>query len=443
MVEKPTKIARTGYGCTVMPWPALTALIVLLSCGTSKARTDSTLHFEARLVAGYERTNLNYNLLLADTAAISPDSLDRLYKSADTRSEPLIGLAGEFSSRTLHLDNRLHYAASGWREQCAGQADFTVAPAWLLHADGRFDYHWTGEQEDTLLVDYWTLAGDVRLQHVISPASTASLRLDWDRLTYPGTRPSFGYNFDRLRSRVGWQWQTADFDFVEITAGGGKRFVPDSTDREYAEWFAEGYSDVSFAGEYRLLLAATVQTKDYYSDDPADDYTLLSFDGRGERGRYGAGRLSVTLRWDYWNFGAQDVVTYDFYELRPGIEYRFPLDETWSMRLGSEYGQSAAVDALYAQGDYQQPAAIVGVECMQTRWWADLRIELGRRNYAETTTGYTDFTVIRCDASADIELGRRLTLAAGANYERELHTESADNTDFFFFFINLYYRLLK
>ncbi len=408
------------------------------------AQAGGGLPLSVQLETGYERAALNYNLLVADTSSLSPDSLEQLQQSADTRTEPLVGLRLAFDNDRFHLDNGVYYAKSGWREQFDGRAVFPLSPSWTIRANNHFEYHQADDAHDTLLVDYWTLAGDIRLLAHVSNSHTILFRADWQRLQYPGPAPSFGYDFDRVRSRLGWSWQSDNFDFAGITAGVGERLAPDSTDREYDERFIEGYLDAMVTDHHRLLFNAAINTRDYRSPDPGDDYTLVSADGRWELGTYTARRIGIGLQWDFWHFGAQDEVSFDFYELRPVLEFKLAVNDIWGLRFGPAYRLAASIDAEYTQADYHQPSGILGLEYMPGfPVWIDARFELGRRNYVESSLGYSDYTIMQFDISADIDFNDRLTLSAGIDYEKEFHTEKTDDTDFLFFTLNLRYCLMR
>lgn len=408
-----------------------------------RAQAGGDSPFAVQFEMGYERGALNYKLLLADTSSLSPDSLEHLRQAADIRTEPLAGLRLGVHTAGVHLDNGLRYTKSGWREDFDGRVLLHPFPGGTMRATSRFDYYGATAAEDTLLVDYWSLANEVRLLTRISSSHALLMRIDWNRLHYPGTPPSFGYNFDRLRARGGWSWQSADFDFVEFTAGLGERLAPDSTDREYDERFAEGYGDFTVADDHRLSFVAAVQARDYRSGDPGDDYTSIYLESRYDWAVRPGNRLALGVRWDFWNFGAQDEVSFDFYEFHPTLEYILTLTDAWRILIGPSYRSAAAVDTAYALADYHQPSGTFGAEYVPDfPVWIDARFELGRRNYAASSSGYSDYTMVQFDTSADIDLGHGLTCSAGIDYEIEFHDEETDDTDFLFFSLNVRYRLI-
>jgi hypothetical protein len=421
------------------------AVFTLLKASICTAQVSGEqIRFDVRVESGYERTALNYNLLLVDTTALAPDSLEQLRKSGDTRTEPAAGLRATFDNTVISLSNGLYYSTSGWREQFDGGAGVFLSPAVKLLTNARFEYRQLSATEDSLLADYWTLTGDARILTRLSSNHTVFIRADWDRLQYPGEAPSFGDNFDRVRARAGWQWKSNNFDFADIAVGMGRRLVPDSTDREYTAKFAAAYFDFTFAERHRVALDAAVDFRDYRSADPADDYVMAATEWLWDYRPHLLWLLHAHLRWDFWDFRAQDEVSFDFHELEPALEVKIPLGEDWAFRPRLQYRLSFAADAAFSQADYRQSFGIVGLEYIPSAPLSiDARAGIGYRDYQNETFGYSDYTILRFDFTGYTNLSGRLALWASVDYEKEYHTVVSDDTDFLFFSVNLGYLVFR
>jgi len=405
---------------------------------------DQTSRFTVRVETAYERTALNYNLLLVDTTSVSVDSLEQLQKSADTRTEPSAGLRAMLTGKGWHLDNGIYYAASGWREQFDGRGQFIISDVLSVRSQARFDYRQENREDDSLLSDYWNMAGDVRLLAALTERHTAFVRADGERLQYIDQSPAVGYDYNRLRSRIGWRWQSANFDFMELAAGFGRRFVPDSTDREYAERYASFYSNFGLGERHRISLDLQVNSKDYESTEATGDYSLATMDARWDYRPHISWLLSTRLRWDYWDFHAEDELSSDFHEFEPSLELKVPLGESWAFRCGPRLRVLLSPDSSISQAEYRQPSGIAGIEYLPLDpMWAELRVEVGYRDYDERLFGYSDYTLLKLDLTGDVAIGGNWSCAATANYEVEFHADNADDTDFLFFSVRLAYHLLK
>jgi hypothetical protein len=278
----------------------------------------------------------------------------------------------------------------------------------------------------------------------VSPTHTAFVRTDAEWLRYVDDVPGIGYDYNRLRSRVGWRWQSADFDFVEVAAGIGRRAVPDSTEREYAERFATFYSDIGAGDRHRLSLDLHIDAKDYKSNDPRDDYTFSAAEARWDYRPRLSWLLSAWVRWDFWDFRAEDEVTSDFHEIEPTVEAKIPLGTSWAARLGMRYRAMFSPNSESLQANYGQPSAICGLEYMPfVPVWTDLRAEIGYRDYEEGVLGYSDFTLVKIDLSGTADIADRWSFLAAVNYEIEVHAVEQDDTDFLYFSFRLAYHLMR
>ena len=265
-----------------LSWRVIVLVACVLVAGTVciAQASDPPSRFSLQVETEYERTALNYHYLLADTAELTIDSLEQLQKSADTRTEPSAGLRAMLTGKGWHLNNGIYYSPSGWREQFDGRGRLGISDNLSVQSRARFDYRQENREEDSLFSDYWNAAGDIRLLAALSDNHTAFIRTDGECQRYVDQSPAVGYDYNRLRSRMGWRWQSATYDFVELTAGIGRRFVPDSTEQEYDERFASFNSDFGWGERNRIALDLYVNAKDYESADPTDDYSVATLDGR-------------------------------------------------------------------------------------------------------------------------------------------------------------------
>ncbi len=421
-----------------------TVVIVILIPALTRAQlTGSQLPFRVRVETGYERTALNYNLLQTDTASLSEEEISQILKSTDTRIEPVVGVRVFYDPGTLTLENAVFYGPAGWREHLDGGLRLPLTDFLEFRSNGAFAYEEAADLPDSILSDYWTLSGDARLLGRLSSIYTIYARLDWERLRYPHKSFDYAYDYNRTRYRIGGQWRSEEFDFADVAVGTGHRAAPDTVAREYDDIFASAYFDLGLATGHRLILDAGFSDKDYRSNDPRDDYQLSSVDIQWEYRARPTIPLTMSWRWDFWNFGSEDEVTYDFAENDAEVKVKIPLGDYWAVRLGPRYRFAYAIDEANAHADYRQPSGKFGIEYISLSGaWFETGLEIGRRHYRDDDYGYSDYTLARIQLMADARIGQGFAVSLSLDYEKEFHTDKADDTDFLFFSLGMDYTIL-
>ncbi len=356
---------------------------------------------------------------------------------------------------TLDYLNELRSAVGlGYRHAWGEASSVIQFKDVLTVSDAAVRNHWTTDLEfPTRLDDRLTLSNELSSRG-IDPNSELSLSSDYiqdvARIHYrapinPRIALSFRDRFEvidfaqedayetdyrRNEAGAGLAIESGLDGMLEVAYTRGNRVVPDSSAIDYAE---DGVRATWWQGlglESRIEAESEIEHRRYHDDAVRPGYVM--FTGNGLL-TVGAGdRLEVRFReeLEVTGYHGQSQVYYDRLLQLAGIEAAVNPGSGLELGLEPRY---AFLRAEQGSGeDYDEWSAVMSGDWLRIdRFWITGSVEIGRRDYraADTIDSiFSDYSFVRTNLFATVELGSRTTWNVHLDHEPERHAVEGDDT---------------
>lgn len=279
--------------------------------------------------------------------------------------------------------------------------------------------------------------GEVDYRRRFSESAESKFRLFGERVAFDSTG-LLVYDYSRVGGEVGISINTTDFSTLYVSTHIEKRNVPDSCQLDYSLIRGNlGYFGTLLGSQISGELA--VESKDYGWSDSRDDYTLTTFFSNLKVPIGQGFFLRLESHLENFNFRVEGSFNNDYILARSGLILGREYDLI-SVTLGPKIEVLSIETDYQNDDDYFEYLAFAGFDYYSYGGiFLLVENELGKRNYRNDPSYYSDFTFNRVSIIGTLKILKNLSVDILFSAEWEWHKIDSDDSRLYLFSSGLTY----